>query len=77
MNHETMSESIQVILSRIERIEQELEELKQQLIKLKAEKDESEEVSLELAMKLAEKAEHLKNHPEEGLTADEAVKQLL
>ncbi|WP_297506776.1 hypothetical protein [Thermococcus sp.] len=37
-----MTESVHVLISRIERIEKELEELKQELLKLKAEKEEAE-----------------------------------
>ncbi|ASJ00965.1 hypothetical protein [Thermococcus gorgonarius] len=72
-----MAESIHVLISRIERIEKELEDLKQELLKLKAEKEEAEIIPEEEYQELKRKAEHLKNNPSEGLTADEAIRELM
>ena len=72
-----MSESVQVIIHRIERIEEELEKLKLELLKLQAEKEEAEVIPEEEYQNLIKKAEHLKNNPSEGLSADEAIKELL
>ncbi|MCD6373378.1 MAG: hypothetical protein J7L37_07535 [Thermococcus sp.] len=72
-----MSESVQVIIHRIERIEKELQELKLELLKLQAEKEEAEVIPEEEYQNLIRKAEHLKNNPSEGLSADEAIKELL
>jgi len=72
-----VSESVQVIISRIERIERELEKLKLELLKLQAEKDETEILPEEEYQALKRRAEHLRENPEEGLSADEAIKELL
>ncbi len=72
-----MAESVHIIIHRIEKIEKELEELKQELLKLQAEKDEAETIPEEEYQKLIEKAEHLKANPSEGLSADEAIHELL
>ena len=72
-----MSESVQVIINRIERIERELEELKLELIKLKAGKEGAEIIPEEEYRELEKKAESLKKNPSKGLSADEAIQELL
>lgn len=72
-----MSESVQVIINRIERIEKELEELKLELLKLKAERDEAEVIPENEYQELKKKAEDLKKNPPKGLRADEAIRELL
>ncbi|WP_297491080.1 hypothetical protein [Thermococcus sp.] len=72
-----MGESVHVLINHIERIERELEHLKQELLKLQAEKDEAEIIPEEEYQELTRKAEHLKANPSEGLTADEAIRELL
>ncbi|MDI3475014.1 MAG: hypothetical protein PWQ79_206 [Thermococcaceae archaeon] len=72
-----MAESVQVIISRIEKIEKELEELKLELLKLQAKKEEAEIIPEEEYQELTRKAEELKNNPSKGLEADEAIKELL
>lgn len=72
-----MSESVQIIINRIEKIEKELEELKLELLKLQAEKEEAEIILEEEYQELKRKAENLKNSPSEGLSADEAIQELL
>ncbi|NJE48715.1 MULTISPECIES: hypothetical protein [Thermococcus] len=72
-----MSESVQVIINRIEKIERELEELKLELLKLQAEKDDADVIPEEEYQALKRRAEHLKENPDEGLTVDEAIKELL
>lgn len=72
-----MSESVQVIIHRIEKIEKELEELKLELLKLQVGKEEAEIIPEEEYRDLMKKAEHLKNNPSEGLSADEAIQELL
>jgi len=72
-----MVESVQVILHRIEKIEKELEELKLELLKLQAEKEEAEIIPEEEYQNLIKRAERLKNNPSRGLTADEAIQELL
>ncbi|WP_394295105.1 hypothetical protein [Pyrococcus horikoshii] len=71
-----LAESVHVILQRIEKIEKELEEIKLELIKLKVEREEPEVINDEIYKELVKKSEHLKKHPEEGLTAEEAIKKL-
>lgn len=72
-----MAESVQVIISRIEKIEKELEELKLELLKLQAKKEEAEIIPEEEYQELTRKVEELKNNPSKGLKADEAIKELL
>ncbi|QDA31216.1 hypothetical protein FH039_05845 [Thermococcus indicus] len=72
-----MSESVQIIINHIEKIEKELEELKLELLKLQAEKEEAEIIPEEEYQELKRKAEDLKNSPSEGLSADEAIQGLL
>ena len=64
------------LLRKIEVLERDLEELKALVLRLQAEKEEPEVIPEEEYQELVEKAEHLKKHPEEGLTAEEAVKLL-
>ena len=72
-----MSESVQVIIHRIEKFEKELEELKLELLKLQAGREEAELIPEEEYQSLMKKAERLKNNPSEGLAADEAIRELL
>ncbi|KUH32461.1 hypothetical protein APY94_10285 [Thermococcus celericrescens] len=72
-----MSESVQVIINRIERIERELEELKLELLKLKAERDGAEIIPEDEYLELKKKAESLKKDPSKGLRADDAIQELL
>ena len=72
-----MSESIQVIINRIEKIEGELEELKLELLKLKAERDEAEVIPEDEYQELKKKAEGLKRDPSRGLRAGDAIRELL
>lgn len=72
-----MVESIQVIIHRIEKIERELEELKLELLKPQAEKEEAEIIPEEEYQELVKRSEHLKNNPSEGLSGDEAIQELL
>ncbi len=71
-----MVESVHGIVRRIEKIERELEELKLELLKLQIEREEPEVIADELYEELVKKAEHLKKHQDEGLTAEEAIKEL-
>ena len=72
-----MAESVHIIIHRIEKIEKELEELKQELLKLQAEKEEAETIPEDEYQELTKKAEHLKTNPSDGLSADEAIRELL
>ncbi|NJF24309.1 hypothetical protein [Thermococcus sp. Bubb.Bath] len=72
-----MSESVGIILNRIEKIEKELEEVKLELLKLQTEKEEAEVIPEEEYKELTKKAEDLKNKPSKGLSADEAINELL
>ncbi|WP_297466861.1 HalX domain-containing protein [Thermococcus sp.] len=72
-----MAESVHILVSRIEKIEKELEALKLELLKLQAEKDEAEIIPEQEYQELKKRAERLKNNPSEGLSADDAIKELL
>ncbi|ASJ09267.1 hypothetical protein A3L11_08510 [Thermococcus siculi] len=72
-----MVESVQVIVDRIEKIERELEEVKRELLKLQAGREEAEVIPEEEYQELVKKAERLKNNPSEGLSAEEAIRELL
>ncbi|AFL94382.1 hypothetical protein CL1_0167 [Thermococcus cleftensis] len=72
-----MSESVQVIINRIEKIERELEELKLELLKLQVEKEGAEVIPEDEYQELKRRADYLKNNPDEGLSADEAIRELL
>ena len=72
-----MAESVHILVSRIEKIEKELEALKLELLKLQAEKDEAEIIPEQEYQELKKRAERLKTNPSEGLSADDAIKELL
>lgn len=64
------------LLNEIRGIKRKLDEVEKSLIQLLAEKEEAEVISEEKYKELIKKAEHLKKHPEEGLSVEEAVREL-
>ena len=64
------------LLNEIRGIRRKLDEIERSLIQLLAEKEEAEVISEEKYKELIKKAEHLKKHPEEGLSVEEAIREL-
>ena len=64
------------LLNEIRGIKRKLDEVEKSLIQLLAEKEEAKVISEEKYKELIKKAEHLKKHPEEGLSVEEAVREL-
>ena len=64
------------LLNEIRGIKRKLDEIERSLIQLLAEKEEAEVISEEKYKELIKKAEHLKKHPEEGLSVEEAIREL-
>jgi len=64
------------LVNEIREIKRKLDEIEKSLIQLLAEKEEAEVISEEKYKELVKKAEHLKKHPEEGLSVEEAVRKL-
>jgi len=64
------------LVNEIREIKRKLDEIEKSLIQLLAEKEEAEVISEEKYKELVKKAEHLKKHPEEGLSVEEAVREL-
>jgi len=53
-----------------------LDEMERELLRIIAESEEPELIDDELYDELLRKAEEIKNHPEKGLTLEEAIKEL-
>ncbi len=64
-----MVESEVVIIKEIKEIKRKLDKIEKVLIQLLAENEEYQEIT--------KKAEYLRKHPEEGLSIEEAVKELI
>jgi len=65
-----------VLVNEIREMKRKLDEIEKALIRLLTEKEEAEVISQDRYDELAKKAEHLKKHPEEGMSVEEAVREL-
>ena len=59
-----------------DRVQRKIDEIERSLIQLMAEKEEAEVISEEKYKELIKKAEHLKKHPGEGMSVEEAIREL-
>lgn len=64
------------LVNEIREIKRKLDEIEKSLIQLLAEKEEAEVISEKKYKELVKKAEHLKKHPEECFSVEEAVREL-
>lgn len=65
-----------ILVNEIREMKRKLDEIEKALIRLLTEKEEAEVISQDRYDELAKKAEHLKKHPEEGMSVEEAVREL-
>lgn len=72
-----MVESEIAIIKEIKEIKNKLDKIEKELIRLLAEKEEAEIIPDEEYQEIIKKAEYLRKHPEEGLSIEEAVKELM
>ncbi len=64
------------LVNEIREMKRKLDEIEKALIQLLTEKEEAEVIPEEKYCELVKKAEHLREHPEEGLSVEEAVREL-
>jgi hypothetical protein len=72
-----MVESDTALINEIREIKRRLDKIERALIQLLAENKEAELISDEEYKELVKKAEYLKKHPENCLSVEEAVRELL
>ena len=65
-----------ILVNEIREMKRKLDEIEKALILLLTEKEEAETISEEKYKELVKKAEHLKKHPEDGLSVEKAVREL-
>ena len=68
--------AVKVLLNDIKEMRKKLDEMERELLRIIAESEEPELIDDELYDELLRKAEEIKNHPEKGLTLEEAIKEL-
>ncbi len=71
-----MVESEVAIIKEIKEIKNRLDKIEKELIRLLAEKEEAEIIPDREYQEITKKAEYLRKYPEEGLSIEEAVKEL-
>ena len=64
------------LINEIKEIKRRLNKIEKTLIQILVEKEEVEFIPEREYRELVKKAEHLKNHPENGLSIEEAIKEL-
>ena len=71
------AQAVRLLLQDIREMKKKLEEMERELVRMIAESEEPEIIGDELHGELLRKAEGLRENPEDGMSVDEAVEELM